>query len=317
MVSAFQAAAVVALAVFMTCVGLYNLVRALQAREQLIARAEDLAADPQVLSDPLRRQSFLVRWADRYDRSQAAAAIRERLRRACLNLKPSDYRVLRIGLAAGLIYVCVILLKISLLPSVALGLAVFFLGPRILFRIRNDAYVKKFNEQLIEVTQSLANALRAGMSIQQAINQAAERAPEPAQSEIRQTHNELLLGDNLSFALNSLRARIRSRELDVVVNAILVQHQAGGNLARVLSAMSNILTERRRLMGEIHSMTAEARFSAIIVQLMPIVLLIVLRNTAFGRGLFETTLGWVFLGIYGLVQIGIFFLIRRIMKIEV
>ncbi|MBC8160406.1 MAG: type II secretion system F family protein [Roseiflexaceae bacterium] len=209
------------------------------------------------------------------------------------------------------------LIKVALIPSLLLAAAVYFIGPRMLFAIRRDAYVKQFNDQLIEVSQSMANALKAGMSIQQALFQVSERVPEPASGEFRQTHNELMLGDNLIMALSALRDRVRSRELDVMVNATLVQHAAGGNLARVLAAMANILTERRRMQREIQSMTAEARFSAIVIQIIPIILVIILRDTSFGKGLFETTPGWVLLGLYGVAQIGIFLLIRRIMKIDV
>ena len=315
--SAFEAAGLLALTVLVALVGGYHLVNALRAREQLVAHAEDLAADPSVLSDPLRRKSFLVRWADRYNRSPAAEEIRERLRRAHLRIKPSDYRVFHVGGAIGLIYICVILLHLPLLPSALLGLAAYLFVPSIIFRIRRDAYVNAFNNQLIEIAQLLSNALKAGMSIQQALAQVIDRLEEPARGEFRQTNHELLLGDNLALALNGLRQRVRSRDLDVMVNAIIVQHQAGGNLARVLSAMANILTERRRLMSEIRSLTAEARFSAIVVQLMPIALLVLIRGTPIGEALFGTLIGWIILVIYGLIQVGVFFLIRRIARIEV
>src|SRR4029079_6311263 len=142
--SAAQVALFGALAVFGMLAGSYHLYRSLQARERLIARAEDLAADPSVLSDPLRRKSFLVRWADRYNRSPAAEEIRERLRRAHLRIKPSDYRVFHVGGAVGLIYICVILLHLPLLPSGLLGLAAYLFAPSIIFRIRRDAYVNAF-----------------------------------------------------------------------------------------------------------------------------------------------------------------------------
>jgi tight adherence protein B len=102
-----------------------------------------------------------------------------------------------------------------------------------------------------------------------------------------------------------------------MVNAMVVQHSAGGNLARVLASMANILTERQRLDGEIKAMTAEPRFSALIIQLMPVALLVLTRNSPMGVALFETWPGWILLAIFALIQLGIFFLIRRIMRIEV
>jgi tight adherence protein B len=295
----------------------YQLVRAVQGREKLIARAEDLAADPEVLSDPLRRESFLTRWADRYDRSPRAAPIREHLRLAYLSIKPAEYKVLQIGLAAGLGYFCIVLLKIPLLPSVIIGVAVYFALPKIVAAVRHNAYVKAFNEQLMEVTLLLANALRAGMSIHQAIEQTTDRVVEPARSEFRQTHNELLLGDSLALALSGMCQRIKSRDLAVMVNAILIQHQAGGNLARVLRAMSTILSERQRVKKEIDTITADARSSTTIMMIMPIFLLIMIRSSPLGDALFTTWPGWILLAVFALSQFVIFLLVRRILRVEV
>jgi tight adherence protein B len=316
-ISALQVAALAALAAFALLCGGYNLLRALRAREQLVTRAENLGADPQTLSDPLRRKSFLVRWADRYDRSPAAAADRERLCQAYLPWKPSDYRVIRISLGIGMLYLTLGFLELNPVLAILGSAAAYIVVPRLFFASRRNAYVEAFNAQLAELTQLLANALRAGMSIQQAIGQVVERVPEPARGEFRQTHHELMLGDNLALALTALSRRVRSRDLDVVVNAILVQHQAGGNLARVLGAMSVTLSKRRRLASEIRALTADSRFSALIVMIMPIAFLMLLRTTPLGDALFGTLIGWVLLAIFIVVQVGTHFLIQRIAAIEV
>lgn len=315
--SGAEPAALFGLCVFLLLVSGYHLIRALQAREQLIARAEDLGADPEVLSDPLRRQSFLVRWADRYDRSPDAQRIREQLRRAALPWKPSDYYAIRVGMSFIIVNICWMMLDLPIFGALLAGAAAYFLVPRVFFFLRQNAYVEAFNKQLVEVTQLLANALRAGMSIQQAIGEVADRVPEPARSEFRQTRHELLLGDNLPLALNDMRRRVRSRDLDVLVNAIVVQHQAGGNLVRVLNGMANTLNERQRLEHEINSLTAEARFSALVVMVLPVFFLLMIRETPLGEGLFQTVAGWVLLGVFAVLQVGIYFLIQRVARIEV
>lgn len=317
MITAIQAALLVGVAVFFGTLALVNLFRAMQAQEHMIARAEDVAADPETLSDPLRRGSMLARWADRYDRSPAATNVREQLRKAYLSWRPSDYAVVRFGMAAALVYISLIFLELPMLPSALMAAAAFFFAPKLFFASRRGAYTKAFNAQLSEITQLLANTLRAGMSIQQAIGQVAERVPEPAKTEFRQTHNELMLGDNLGRALGSMRNRVQSRDLDVVVNAIVVQHQAGGNLARVLNAMAGILTERQRLASEISSLTAEARFSAIVVMIIPVALLLMLRGTPLGETLFTTVVGWIMLTLFFLSQVGILIVIQKVSKVDV
>ncbi|MBC8160407.1 MAG: hypothetical protein H7Z42_04235 [Roseiflexaceae bacterium] len=102
MTSAIQAALLLGVAVFAATLAVYFMMQAAQAREQLITHTEDLAADPAVLSDPMRRRSFLVRWADRYDRSPRVATMRARLRRAALSWKPSDFTIYRRAATAGI-----------------------------------------------------------------------------------------------------------------------------------------------------------------------------------------------------------------------
>jgi tight adherence protein B len=315
--SAGQIALLATVATFVAVLGAARLLRAIRGREQLLARAEELAADPGLLSDPARRQSFLARWADRYDRSPRAENARERLRLAYLLVRPSEYEVLRLGMAAGLVYVCILMLDIAPPAALAIGLGAYFLVPRLVFAFRRDAYVNAFNTQLVDITTLMANSLRAGLSIQQAIGQVADRSPEPARTEFRQTHRELLLGDNLSLALTGMCRRVPSRELSVLVNAVLVQHAAGGNLSRVLRAMSNVLAERERIRGEIQAITAEARFSANIIQVMPLGLLVLIRHTVLGEAIFNTVPGWILLAIYFIVQFVVYLVIRRIMRIQV
>ncbi|MGB9752803.1 MAG: hypothetical protein C0183_21675 [Roseiflexus castenholzii] len=315
--SGVEPAVLFGLCVFMLLVSGHHLVRALQAREQLIARAEDVGADPEVLSDPLRRQSFLVRWADRYDRSPQVQHLREQLRRAAVPWKPSDYYAIRVGVSFIVVIICWMMLDLPVFGAALAGAAAYFIVPRIFFFLRQNAYVRAFNKQLVEVTQLLANALRAGMSIQQAIGEVSERVPEPARSEFRQTHHELLLGDNLPLALHDMRRRVCSRDLDVLINAIVVQHQAGGNLVRVLNGMANTLNERQRLEREIDSLTSEARFSALVVMVLPIFFLLMIRDTPLGEALFQTVIGWVLLGVFAVVQVAVYFLIQRVARIEV
>ncbi|NOK57334.1 MAG: type II secretion system protein [Chloroflexi bacterium AL-W] len=307
----------IALAILAAFVGITSLTQATSAREHLMTRAEDVAADPAILSDPLRRRSFLVRWADRYDRDPEVIKTREALRRAHVPWRPSDYQTIRVGLTAGIVAGGYFMFDIPLLPTALLGLGVYYLVPKMFFFLRQGAYVQAFDEQLTEVTQLLANSLRSGMSIQQAIAQVIDRLPEPARGEFRNTHHELMVGETLLQSFSRLRQRVPSRDLDVVIGAVVVQHQAGGNLARVLAAMSVMLTERQRIASEIRSLTADARFSAMICMIMPIGILLMLRGTLIGEAIFETVIGWVLLAIFLLIQVGVFFIIRKILQIEV
>jgi tight adherence protein B len=293
------------------------LLRALSVHEGIQTRAEEQAADPATLSDPLRRKSRLARWADRYDRSARAQADRERLRRAYVSWKPSEYVIIRLTVSAGAAYLAFLLLSLPPFFSLGLGMLAYHLAPAIFFFVRRDAYLNALNQQLVEVTRVMANALRAGMSVPQACGQVAERLPEPACGEFRQTYSELLLGKPLDQALWDLQRRVGSRDLSVALSAIVVQYEAGGNLARVLYNMADVLTERQRLASEIRSLTADARISATVVMIMPVIMLLLIKNTPLGDGVFVHPLGWLLLALFGAMQVGIYFLVQRIARIEV
>ena len=77
------------------------------------------------------------------------------------------------------------------------------------------------------------------------------------------------------------------------------------------------LTERQRLSSEIRSLTAEARFSALIIMLLPIIMILLIRDSPLGETLFETPFGWGLLAAFAVVQVFVYLIIQRIAKIEV
>lgn len=307
----------VVLTCFVGILGIGWLLLALRDHEYLMTRAEEQGADPATLSTSSRRKSMLARWADRYDRSARAEADRERLRKAYVRWKPSEYAIGRWVLSLGLIYVGFIIFDLPLLLSLGIGLLIYNLAPALFFFMRRDAYLKAFNQQIVEITQVMANALRAGMSVQQALGQVADRLPEPAQEEFRQTHSELLLGKPFDQALWDLQMRVNSRDLRVAMNAIIVQYEAGGNLARALYNMADVLTERQRLASEINSLTADARISSTVVMVLPVILLLLIRNTPLGEQLFTNPIGWLLLALFGGLQVIIYFVVQHIARVEV
>ncbi|MEM8529782.1 MAG: type II secretion system F family protein [Chloroflexota bacterium] len=313
----FYTVALIVLCVFCALAAIYHVFLAAHSREQLVAHAEDSGADPEVLSDPLYRRSILVRWADRYDRSPAAAKDREKLRKSYLNWRPSTYRILRLVISLALFLVCFLVIDLPLLFCVLIVGAVYFIAPGAFLKSRHNAFLQAFEAQMVEINQLLANGLRAGMSIHQAIGHLVENIEEPAKSEFQQTYNEMMLGDDLVKALNALSERVGSRDLNIVLDAIVVQHQAGGNLAHVLHGMANTVTARRQLADEINAMTADIRYGVLVVTCVPVIILIVLRPSFLGQAIFDNPIGWVALGIYAVIQTCVVMMMRRTAKLDI
>ncbi|HEX3031371.1 MAG TPA: type II secretion system F family protein, partial [Bacillota bacterium] len=179
--------------------------------------------------------------------------------------------------------------------------------------------VAKFNAQIGEALAVMSNSLRAGFSFLQTLDMVSREMPPPIGDEFARCLREINLGTQTEQALINLGQRIESDDLDLILTAVLIQRQVGGNLAEVLDSISLTIRERIRIKGEIRTLTAQGRLSGIIIGSMPIILgvLLLLISPGYINPLFESSVGW------GLVIGGIcsqsigMLLIRKVVNIEV
>lgn len=312
---------VVAASLFLTalafCWAGYHLVLAAQKRQQLDSRLVELGADPVEAS--IRRKSLLLQLGDRFDRSEAATQIERMLIQADLPLRPSEYLAGIIGVGGVIFLLGILLLQLNFLLNLALAVLGAIYLPRLFLASRRNHYIEAFNDQLVSVALLMGNSLRAGLSVPQAVEVIAQEMPPPAGREFAILDRELKLGASIEDGIQHMLDRLPSTELKVMMTAILVQRRAGGNLAKALSEMSHTMVQRKELHDEVRTMTAEARFIALIVPLIPIGLLIMMKNSmpALVNPLFETPIGLVVLAVYGALQVLAYILIRQISDIKV
>jgi tight adherence protein B len=129
-----------------------------------------------------------------------------------------------------------------------------------------------FEEQLPELLMALGSALRAGHALTQALQSVAADVPEPVSGELNRVLAEARLGRSLDDALTDLGARIDSRELDFVLDAIIVQRQVGGSLAGIFELVGDAVRQRQQFAMRLHSLTAMGRTSAMVLLALPVVL---------------------------------------------
>lgn len=180
--------------------------------------------------------------------------------------------------------------------------------------------IKAFNGALAESIDMLARALRAGHSIVGAMEMLSENAQEPAASEFGEIFKQQNLGLPMRDALMQLLDRVPSPDLRVLVTAILVQRDTGGNLAEILDRTVFVIRERLRIQGEIQVQTAQGRLTGWILSALPVVMLVLLNtlnpgyssillSDPFGRKLTYFSLG--------MLAVGTFFIRRIVNGIEV
>ncbi|OEF99512.1 hypothetical protein BHF71_08825 [Vulcanibacillus modesticaldus] len=173
--------------------------------------------------------------------------------------------------------------------------------------------------QLPEMITMTANSLKAGYSLLQSFELLSREMAKPLSEEIQRMLQEMRLGVTTELALKNFNQRIDSKDLDLIITAILIQRQVGGNLAEVLDTIGNTIRERIRIQGEIKSLTAQGRMSMLIFMILPFGLgaFLMVSNPDYMMTLFTNPLGIGMVVIAILGQILGAVMIRRIIDIEV
>ncbi len=156
-------------------------------------------------------------------------------------------------------------------PISGIGLAVIaYLVPAVYLRNAITRRRVAFERQLVDVLVLMSGAVRAGYSLQQALDAVAREMHAPASEEFRRVNYEVGLGLPISQALNNLSTRMQNADLYLVITAININYQVGGNLVTMLEAVTKTIRERVRLFGEIRTLTSQQRFNSYILTLMPV-----------------------------------------------
>jgi tight adherence protein B len=230
--------------------------------------AEEAGEGPSPLTELLNRLVSGTSFADR---------ISEDLAKADLKLKPGEY---------------VALLVVSIFGTgvfgyffggggpggltsyffAFLGLILGWFLPGMFIRAQQNKRLKNFNNQLPDMLNLMVNGLRAGFSTMQALEAVSKELPPPINTEFRRVVQEMQLGIPMEKALDNLLRRIPSDDLDLVITAVNVQREVGGNLAEILETISHTIRERIRIKGEIKAITAQVVYSGRFLSMLPLIL---------------------------------------------
>jgi tight adherence protein B len=198
------------------------------------------------------------------------------------------------------------------------GTAGFF-APAVVVPFYRRRRVRRFDGQLTEALQQMANALRAGLTLQQAMDQVAREAPSPLRQEFGLFIKEVKLGVPLDEALAGMASRVGSEDLELVATSTVVARQLGGNLAEMFEGIAATIRERFRLEGKIAALTSQGRLQGLIVAALPLAVGLFLdsyRPDLIGP-MFQTAYGYALVVAIVLLQSAGFLTIRRIVSVDV
>jgi tight adherence protein B len=245
---------------------------------------------------------------------------KQQLARANLRLTVAEYAVAHIVSSVGLFTVGYLVLFPGDLIFSTLAGVIGLLVPRIYVGRLVSQRLIAFETQLPDTLGLWVNALRSGYSVLQAMEAIAKDAPEPTMGEFQRVVKEVQIGIDLTDAYNHLLERVESPDLDLVITAVNVQREVGGNLTEILEVIAFTIRERIKLKGEIRVLTSQGRITGYLISFLPIGLALFLNitNPGYMGDLFTNqACGWPMLGA-GLALIGIgTALIQKIVDIEI
>jgi tight adherence protein B len=197
---------------------------------------------------------------------------------------------------------------------VAVTLA-FASGPFLYVWFKRRGRLNKLMAQLPDAFDLMGRVIRAGQTMSQALQAVADEFDAPISAEFAYCYEQQNLGLSPELAMRDLARRTGLLEIKIFVLALLIQQQAGGNLAELLDNLSAIIRERFRILGKIRALTAEGRMQAVVLLALPpaLFLLILLLNRDYGQVLLDYP--WILVATFGCEAIGALW-IRKIVNFD-
>jgi tight adherence protein B len=271
--------------------------------ELALLRDEQLSKFP-VLDDLLRR-------------SPRVSAIQDSLLQAGMKFRAGNFLVLCLlaGIAAGFA-------SFVYARNPAVAWAAFIVGvflPYAAVSYRRQKRFEKIEELFPEAIDTLARAVRAGHAFTTALEMISNEGSEPLASEFRKLYEEQKFGMPVRDALMNLTERVPLVDIKFFVTAVMLQRETGGNLAEILDNLSYVIRERFKIQRQVRVHTAQGRLTMLLLMGMPPTVVAILEffSPTFVYPLFHDPIGHSLLVVSVVLQTIGYFVIRKIIKIQV
>lgn len=189
------------------------------------------------------------------------------INQAGVQITPAEFIGLNIGLVVAALLLGVVVAK-TLIAGVGIA-ALLGVAPRMWLKRKKSQRIANFQQQLPDVLNLIVGSLRAGYGLLQSMKLVAQEMPDPSKSEYGRVANEVALGYSLQEALLHLVERMESEDLSMVVTAINIQNEVGGNLGNILETIAGTIQDRVKLEGDVRAMTSMQRATGYLLASMP------------------------------------------------
>ena len=315
------AAAFVAVTLFAVSAALiWEWWREQQQRRNVVGQLRDLVDNPldpassQILRDEGNEAAWIEALAARLP---SLRTVDRMLQQAGMTWTLQTFVLLTLGFGVGLALSGLMLTQSFIGALVIAGIGA--LMPYMFVRFRRSKRLGAFEEQLPESIELIGRALRAGHPLSSGFKMAADDSPEPIAGELRRVFEEQRFGLPVPDSLLNLADRMGLMDVRILVTAILIQREVGGNLAEILDNLAKVVRERFTIRRQLRVFTAQGRMTGYLLAFLPFALFSILwsMNADYMRILFTDPMGKLVVIIGLVMQVVGYFWIRKVVNIEI
>lgn len=295
-----------------------------RSKRALARRMRYYAGDMDTLEKPQERKTLAERFmgllrsgGKLLSNIRHARGLDFKMQKAGIPLLGTEFLIL-MGLSAFLSAVILSILTKKLFAGVLVAIVVV-MAEWIYILMKINRREASFTNQLGDCLMMVANAMRAGFSFLQAMELVSKEMEPPISDEFKHVMRDISLGASVERALDDMDKRVNSPDFSLVVTAVLIQQQVGGDLAHILDTISDTIQDRIKMRREVRTLTAQGRMSGWVLAALPFALaaLISVSNPSYLEPLFTEKIGQIAIGIAILMVIFGFIVIQRIVDIDV
>ena len=235
-----------------------------------------------------------------------------------LSYRFSGFFIMGISLVVILL-VCGVVNPFIYIPVGIAAAVLGWMAPLVYYRWKLTQRKELFEAKLLDFTMGLASGMRSGLALPQALEATSKRIGDPMQEELQTVLREYRFGMELADALQRLNERMPSEDMNLLVTTIKLTTKTGGSLVEVMDKMVEMIRGRREFQERLKNMTAQGKFEAIAMSLAPVAAFILLYivDPELMRPMVTTGMGWCGIGLVAVMVSCGYYVIKKIVTIEV
>lgn len=239
-----------------------------------------------------------------------------------IQVTPSQVLGYLIACSAGPFVLSFLFFLPKVIPGLGVGVVLAIVGwklPKPLINMVYKSRVEKFNLQMVDGLNLMANAMKSGLSVVQAMSIVVEQMPNPMSQEFNLVLSENKVGVSVEEAFDNLAKRVKCEDVEMFVTAVNILKETGGNLAETFDTIVYVIRERLKVENKIKSLTAQGYYQGMMLLMMPVLLglYFTFSEPGFMDPMFESPIGWGIMTAVLILEICAYVVIQKVITVDV